>query len=164
MHPKPTFLFIPGAWHTPSYFEDAMAGLKLHGIQSIAVSLPSVGTEPALTSIDADLDAIESVLMSILDQGTDVIVVAHSYGGVCGSAAVGRVMKARGQSNALGGTVVRLIYVAAFLPLEGDSQGTVWNSIPFQPPGETQFYDIEVSQLTRVSYYSLNDSLTHSHH
>jgi len=86
---RPTLVFVPGAWHTPAYWNPLIATLEPQGRKCIAVSLPSVTTDehPTATFHD-DLEAVRGAITGETSAGRDVVVVAHSYGGVVGGSAV----------------------------------------------------------------------------
>lgn len=93
---KPTIVLIPGAWHTPAHFELFLQQLHDAGYTTSSKQLPSVGSaDPKNQSVTADMDFIpESLLLPELDQGKDVILIMHSYGGSPGSAAAKGLSKA----------------------------------------------------------------------
>jgi pimeloyl-ACP methyl ester carboxylesterase len=63
-------------------------GYIVHGI-----SPPSVGASPHLQSFDPDVEAIRTVVSSVLASGKDIVMFCHSYGGVVGSEALAQYVK-----------------------------------------------------------------------
>jgi pimeloyl-ACP methyl ester carboxylesterase len=137
--PSPVFVFVPGAWHPPSFFDAIRARLADRGYASVACSLPSMGVaapttapavqaeteSPTMPAADAaDFAAVQRTIETLLAEGKDVICVAHSYGGTVATDAVGRVIAERGvEGESRGdGRVLRIVYVAAVVPLLGESQ------------------------------------------
>ncbi len=123
---KPTFLFVPGAWHLPAYFDPLIAYCSAHGYPSVAVTLPAVNSSPAVTSLQPDVDTVAAALAALLNGGSDVVVVMHSYGGMVGTDAVGRAVKELADADGNYGSntfarIRRLVYVAARVPLEGQT-------------------------------------------
>ena len=102
----PSVLVVPGAWHKPDHFRllvDELSGIDVH-----TVTLTSSGDDPAaLRDMHADADVIARAAAAI--EGP-VVVVAHSYGGVPTT-----------QAFRQAGNVARIIYVAAFQLLAGES-------------------------------------------
>jgi hypothetical protein len=85
----PIYVFVPGAWHTPDTFDGIRALLSKRGHDSEAINLPSVGAaEPTKSGLHADIAHTYVVLRALADQGRQIIVVMHSYGGMVGSGAV----------------------------------------------------------------------------
>jgi pimeloyl-ACP methyl ester carboxylesterase len=115
MTQPPTLLLVHGAWHRPWCWEKFTPELERHGLPWRTVALPSVGDgRKALGGVADDIAAIEAAVAAIPG---DVIVLAHSYGGV---PATGAAYPER---------VKHLIYVGAFLPDAGQSL------VSLLPPG-----------------------------
>lgn len=134
MSSKPTFVLVPGAWHRPGYFAQIRAYLSEKGYPSVAVATPSVGSDPPATTMGVDIDAVEAAVRKVLDGGDDVVLLMHSYGGGPGSEAAGRiaeeVLKNGGVPGEGKGRIKRLVYVAAFVPIEGQPMGSPASVIP----------------------------------
>lgn len=134
MSSKPTFVLVPGAWHRTGYFSQIRAYLSGKGYPSVAVATPSVGSDPPATSMGVDIDAVEAGVRKVLDGGDDVVLLMHSYGGGPGSEAAGRIAEEvlKGGPPAEGGKgrIKRLVYVAAFVPIEGEPMGSPASVIP----------------------------------
>ncbi|KAF3480968.1 uncharacterized protein GIQ15_06315 [Arthroderma uncinatum] len=117
---KPTIALVPGAWHTPAHYEDFLAEVEKAGYPTACLQLPGVDSAtPNDETVASNAAAVrEKLLLPLLDDGKNVILVMHSFGGCIGSvAAAGLNKKDRGSS----GGVVGLIYIAAFLAKEGVS-------------------------------------------
>lgn len=119
---NPTFLFTPGAWHKPAVFDAVRADLTRRGFPSRAVTLVSVDpTDPKTQGVAADAAAVSSELSNLVDQGQEVIVVCHSYGGVPTASAVeGFNLKDRAAKGEKGG-VLMMVYMASFAIPAGTS-------------------------------------------
>ncbi|KAK8081216.1 hypothetical protein PG997_009034 [Apiospora hydei] len=90
---KPTFLLVPGAWHTPAAFDLIREQLTHRGFESTAVDLLTVGpTDPLNQGVPEDAAAIRAELEKLVSAGKEVMVVSHSYGGVPAAAAKGGVI------------------------------------------------------------------------
>jgi pimeloyl-ACP methyl ester carboxylesterase len=123
MSTKPEFIFIPGAWHSPSSFSPVTTLLTARGYISHGIALPSVGASPALKSFDLDVEAIRNTVNSVLSSGKDVVLVMHSYGSIpTGEALASYVEQLESGAEAQGkGRVLRLVYVTCFILEEGGS-------------------------------------------
>ncbi|KAH7320710.1 Alpha/beta hydrolase family-domain-containing protein [Stachybotrys elegans] len=86
--PLPTLVFIPGSWHKPTCY-DKIAKLlqEKHQLKCVYVSLPSTTGNRAATFKD-DLEAARDAISGEIAAGLDVVVIAHSYGGMVGNSAV----------------------------------------------------------------------------
>lgn len=63
-------------------------------------------------SCSDDISALRSTILSILDQQRDIVILAHSYGGVVAGGAAKDLDKASRASQGQANAVVGLIYVA----------------------------------------------------
>lgn len=149
---RPTFLFVHGAWHGADCWRGLRDVLEERGWRTEAIDLPTVHREPQidygmLDDAGAVRDAIDRI-------DGDVVVVAHSYGGVPTS------------QSATGPTVRRIVYIAAFALDEGESLlGAVggvppvwWNvgeevvtpGIPELPPADVFYADGPADAVART--------------
>lgn len=100
------FVLVHGAWHDPWVWNETRATLAGLGHESIAVDLPSTGTDAAaLGGLDDDVAALEAAVAAA---GRPVTVVAHSYGGIVAT-------QASLPDDA------SIVFVAAYVPEPGQS-------------------------------------------
>ena len=107
-----TFALVHGAWHGPWCWERLLEPLERRGHRAVAVDLP--GEDPA-AGLDVYADTIATALAGVED---DVVVVAHSLNGL-----VAPLVAARRPVRAL-------VYLAAFVPVEGQSMNDQFRSSP----------------------------------
>lgn len=88
MSPKPTLLFVHGAWHTPECFEKIISPLESNGFKCIAPQMEFAGHESPVKSIGLDVELLRNIIRSEIALGNDVVLVVHSFGGVVGFSAV----------------------------------------------------------------------------
>ncbi|KAJ9647626.1 hypothetical protein H2204_000256 [Knufia peltigerae] len=118
---KPVLLLVPGAWHEPSCFSLLATYLVKHGYVVEGISLPSVNSSPPHPNFDGDVDAIASTIQKHADQGSDIVVFFHSYGGIPGSSACRGLLKSDRDARGKPGGVTHLIFCAAHAVDEGVS-------------------------------------------
>ncbi|KAL7938504.1 hypothetical protein V8C35DRAFT_288281 [Trichoderma chlorosporum] len=119
--PKPHIVIIPGAWHPGSTMDMFIKSLEAAGFSAEAISLRSVGT--AGISVQDDEAQVKALLTPLLEEGRDVLVVAHSYGGVVAAGVVASSnvdFKSRAAQGFKGG-VVGIVYLAALMPLQDET-------------------------------------------
>jgi pimeloyl-ACP methyl ester carboxylesterase len=76
----PTILLVPGNFHGPWIFRDLIPALKSQGFPSTeSVNLATVSGDTTATQF-TDAAAIRDVILSLINAGKRVIVLAHSYG------------------------------------------------------------------------------------
>ncbi|KAJ5795112.1 hypothetical protein N7457_001711 [Penicillium paradoxum] len=127
---KPTFVFSPGAWISTVFFDAVREHLNDLGYPSECPAHPSVGAEPAFLTLEDDVASLRSVLTSLADEGKDIVLVAHSYGGVvASSASEGLLQHVRAESGKTGG-IVRIVYLAAFALDKGQSLLGMLGGVP----------------------------------
>ncbi|KAK7229918.1 hypothetical protein V2G26_002088 [Clonostachys chloroleuca] len=116
---QPSVIVIPGAWHLASCLDPFIETLKAAGFPAEGLTLRSVGD--ADSGISDDEVLIRSRIESRIHAGEDVIVIAHSYAGLPMSAATAGLAKRSRASRGEKGGVLGVVYLAAFVPLDGES-------------------------------------------
>lgn len=114
-------LVVTGAWHVPKHYRRVTAGLEEKGIRTICPCLPTNNNAapPNKTILD-DIAFIRDIVSSEVAKGTQLTILAHSYGGVISSAAVGDYAYPINGDPA-GGGVRDIIFMTSFPPLEGET-------------------------------------------
>jgi pimeloyl-ACP methyl ester carboxylesterase len=115
---KPTILFIPGAWFHPSAYDDFISLLQDSSFPTTYAAYPSLNpSDPAKADAAADTHHVlqESLFPLIENEGKDVVIVMHSYGGVPGSAAAKGLSKFRRTHEGKRGGVVGMIHISGFV-------------------------------------------------
>jgi len=107
----PTVVLVHGAWHAPWHWHEVTDRLTGQGLSVDLVDLPSCRAERG----DAYDDA--AAVRAALDQHEDVVVVAHSYGGIPTT-----------DGAAEHPAVRRIVYLSAYMADVGESLGG------FEPP------------------------------
>ncbi|KAH6705189.1 Alpha/Beta hydrolase protein [Leptodontidium sp. MPI-SDFR-AT-0119] len=129
MSPKPTLVLVHGAFHGPDCFHLIKPKLERLGYPVVVVALVSVGkTHPAATYLD-DVAAIHKAILPILDEGKEVVLVAHSWGGVVGVASTdGHTIQERAERGDKGGIKSIFMIASAMIMKKGislaESNGT----------------------------------------
>jgi pimeloyl-ACP methyl ester carboxylesterase len=101
-----TIVLVHGAWHGSWCWQRVTPLLEKRGLAVRTVDLPSVGAHPgAGTNLSADAAAVEAVIENVAGP---VVLCGHSYGGMVISRAAAK-------------NVARLVYLCAFMPLDGES-------------------------------------------
>jgi hypothetical protein len=159
MTSNPTILFVPGAWHPPSSFDLLASQLKSNAYETAGVKLASVGANPPLKSFAPDVEAIQSHLHTLCDQGKDILVFVHSYGGIIGSEAIKGYIKSEREKQGKKGGVTHLYFCCAFVLPEGAS---LWKALQEKP---LPWFDIAEDQRTlnamtpeKIFYNDISDS------
>ncbi|CAF3501262.1 unnamed protein product [Fusarium graminearum] len=171
-----TVVIIPGSFAKPTLYERLVQSLARDGIQSEIVDLPSVGRKEgkAPATLSDDVDEIASVVEKILDEDKEVILLAHSYGGVPATQSLETLSQKARQSQGKKSGVTKIVYLAAVaLPVGGSVLALltaqdyliIEASSPFvhsevkSPPEEALKLARELPQHSTASY---RDQLTYA--
>ncbi|PVH71171.1 alpha/beta-hydrolase [Cadophora sp. DSE1049] len=133
---KPTFVFVPGAWHKPTCWSKVTTLLDNHGYVSLTPTLPSTLGDASATFKD-DLDVVRDAITSETTKGRDVVVVVWSYGSLPGASAIRGLTKRRshlevdddGQGHVIGLCLIATGFCATgadFLTSGGGSPPPFW--------------------------------------
>ncbi|KAL3443878.1 Alpha/beta hydrolase fold-1 [Aspergillus insuetus] len=132
---QPTIVFVPGAFHTPEYYNPVRALLEAKGYGTEAVSLPSVGNTSASPMTD-DVTAIRAVTSRLADEGHQVVLVMHSYGGIPGTESAKELGCGLRRKAGKTGGIVALVYLAAYFLKKGMSHSFI--HLPFYFAGSVR--------------------------
>ena len=120
---KPTLFVVPGAWHDVSAYRKFATHLEDLGYPTVVAPLPSVDpSNPKEATCIKDGESLREQLSVLIEtEAKDVVVLAHSYGGIpAASASHGLSSITRKQEGKQGG-ILGLVYMSAFVVPEGTS-------------------------------------------
>ncbi|KAF1976912.1 alpha/beta-hydrolase [Bimuria novae-zelandiae CBS 107.79] len=104
---NPVFVLLHGAWHTARSWDKLVSELTIYG------------SSPPTPDWSADVELIHRIVSELVEEGRDVVIVMHSFSGMTGGTALDKLDKPLRMAKILSGGVVRLVYIVAFLVLEG---------------------------------------------
>lgn len=108
---SPVIVLVPGAFGTTDGFERLVP--HLGGLQTYPGSYPSCNPDDPLDAdCSKDIEKLRNTLVSLLDQDSNIIILAHSYGGVVAGGAAKGLDKASREAEGHRSAVLGLIYVA----------------------------------------------------
>ena len=133
---KPSILLIPGSFALPVFYDQVLDAVTAKGYEIRGLHLPSVGPsalqsregEPATMYDDAAF--ISHEVEKLADEGKDVIVIGHSYGGVPVTQSVKGLGKEERQKEGKKGGIVILAYITSLVPALGESAASVLKHVP----------------------------------
>lgn len=128
--PLPAVVFIPASFSPTSFYNKTIDKLRVIGIEAIIHSLPSASRRPPeqAATLAEDVAYFHDVVAKLVDQGKDVALVMHSYGGIVGTEVCRGLTKKEREGNGMKGGLVRLVYVTAVVPMLGQSLNDVLGS------------------------------------
>ncbi|KAM6482564.1 hypothetical protein HDV62DRAFT_390592 [Trichoderma sp. SZMC 28011] len=110
---KPHIFVIPGAYHPGSTFSLFIQSLEAAGFSAETTTNRSAGN--AGITVQDDVAHVQSLLIPQIDEGKDIVVVAHSYGGVVGSGVIAGLDKRGREARGLKGGIIGIICIAALM-------------------------------------------------
>ena len=136
---EPAVLLVHGAWHGAWCWEELRPELRMLGVDTLAVDLPSTGN--ADQGLYADARALRATV-DALDR--PVVVLAHGYGGIVVSEGLA------GAAN-----VVHLVYAASPLLAEGEERcgmlvGDGRLVMPPENAAQTLYGDLAPDEVVRA--------------
>jgi pimeloyl-ACP methyl ester carboxylesterase len=116
--PKPEIVLVHGAWEEANIWQAVTPLLKKDGYRVITVTLPGRPSSP-LSPDKVSLDLYpDTILNAIGNPAQPVVLIGHSFGGIPISLA----------AEAAPQKIKTLVYVAAYLPKDGQSLLELGNS------------------------------------
>ncbi|KIX92919.1 uncharacterized protein Z520_11395 [Fonsecaea multimorphosa CBS 102226] len=137
MSPKPVIFILHGAWHGPAHFEPVKSRFEALGFTMLCPQQPSTGAVPPTRTLYDDAAHVRAELEQLVEQGKEVLLVMHSYGGMVGTQAAAGLGKAERMKGAQKGGIVRLFYACAFLLPVGKSLVAGLGGLPPWEDGST---------------------------
>ncbi|KAF4448441.1 hypothetical protein F53441_8164 [Fusarium austroafricanum] len=120
MSQKPVLLFVTGAWHPPKCYDGLKNALQDLGYEFVIPKMPSIGPDSHGVTWEADKAKIVETAEPFFTQGREVVLIAHSYGGIPATAATqGQGTHERAKAGLQGG-FHSIIFLSAFaIPVRG---------------------------------------------
>ncbi|KAM3072307.1 hypothetical protein ACMFMG_009117 [Clarireedia jacksonii] len=133
---KPSIIFIPGSFALPSFYDNISNAIAAKGYEikvlhnPTSSNGPDAGREGDPPTMYDDAANIAKEAEKLADEGKDVILVAHSYGGAPASQSTKGLEKEERQKQGKKGGIVRLAYMTCVIPPVGGTVGGVMLSLP----------------------------------
>lgn len=122
---RPTLILVHGVWHGSWCWKYQIAALATQGYDNVeAIDLPCTSGVPGKTQFD-DAAHVRAAIELLLDEGKQVVVLGHSYGGPIAGAAIKGLSEGERASAGKTGGVVGLVVLCGYLFPGGMDQGAV---------------------------------------
>ena len=131
-----TIVLIHGGLYDESCLAPFIAALNTRSYPTVTRPLPTVSNPtPKSVDLSTNVDYVRFTLLALLlDEGTDIIIAMHSYGGVVGGSVVQGICKTeRAKEGKKGGILGLLLIVALIIPVDVsplDGIGGPWDAVP----------------------------------
>ncbi|KPI40573.1 uncharacterized protein AB675_7703 [Cyphellophora attinorum] len=121
--PKPTIVWINGSFSPASFYTDVADGIRNRGYDIVVDTLPSSARTPPEKPATMEEDAayFHDIVERLCDEGKDVVLAMHSYGGVVGSECSRGLSKAERTAAGQRGGITQLVFVTCVVPDVGVS-------------------------------------------
>lgn len=126
----------PGSFAVPEFYDPVVDAVVARGYEIRALHLPTVGLktgegrEGAPLTMNDDAAFIAKEVERLADEGKDVVLIGHSYGGVSMTqSSKGLEIKERKKRGKTGG-IVSLAYITSVVPAVGTSAMDVLADVP----------------------------------
>jgi hypothetical protein len=119
---KPSIVWVPGSFALPEFYDNLLNPLREQGYDIHGIHKPSVGLEAnksrpgVLPTMYDDAAHIAKEVEKLADEGKDVVLFAHSYGGVPVTQSTKGLGKSERQKVGKKGGIVRLAYMTCLVP------------------------------------------------
>ncbi|KIW95637.1 uncharacterized protein Z519_04222 [Cladophialophora bantiana CBS 173.52] len=123
MASRPAILLIPGSFSIAAMYYPLQDILVAQGHEVYVNNLPSASRnapEPP-ASLSDDTEFFSNIIGKIADQGKDIIVLGHSYGGLVASESAKGHSKVERCARGQKGGITRIVFLAAIVLQEGQS-------------------------------------------
>ncbi|KAF2172086.1 hypothetical protein M409DRAFT_17328 [Zasmidium cellare ATCC 36951] len=118
--PRPTIIIAHDAFHTPAHFEQLQQDLAAAGFRVVVPQLPSSGVAGQSATLEDDVQTLVLYGKAEIENGHNVVLVAHGYGSIPGAAAAERLNQ-HSLDRPRTGTVTRLILIAGVVSRVNES-------------------------------------------
>ncbi|KAG5657057.1 hypothetical protein KAF25_011226 [Fusarium avenaceum] len=154
---KPALVIIPGNFSLPRFWSTFQKSAQDNGYLSEVVALRSsreqtIDPAPGLAD---DVKQASSVLNKHIDQGKDVVLLMHSYGGMVGTEATRGLSRVEREKAGLKGGIVRLVFLAAIFAPPGKSSRGLYEANPGRYPRREGDYLICDEDISMCFYSDL---------
>jgi alpha-beta hydrolase superfamily lysophospholipase len=140
---KPTIFVIPGGACPVVFYNDLVSTLTKHGFEAETHNLRSYTDDPKNAvpqGLTEDAAYMHEKIETLVDQGKEVVVVGHSYGGLVTTDAAHGLSKAERAKAGKRGGIIRIIYLSCIVGAVGsNSTETCAGRLPtfdFMQPSE----------------------------
>lgn len=117
---KPSILLVPGSWHPPRCYAELVDTITALGYECICTPLATNGNDKTGLTWKDDVNGIRDAAVALFDQGKEVLIVAHSYGGIPACVATQNLGVSERAARGLRGGFRGIAFLAAFaIPVKG---------------------------------------------
>ncbi|KAM0250762.1 hypothetical protein ACHAP5_001979 [Fusarium lateritium] len=119
----PIVVIVPGSFGPGKHYRTFTESLERDGITSRVIETPSVGRKDPLPpqTMSDDVAEINKVVAELLDEGKEVVLMTHSYGGIPGTQSLKDLSRKARKEQGKEGGIDKIIYLASVVLQPGTS-------------------------------------------
>ncbi|KAH6963087.1 Alpha/beta hydrolase fold-1 [Fusarium avenaceum] len=120
---SPIVVIVPGSFAPGKHYNTFTESLEKNGIASRVIETPSVGRKDPLPpqTMSDDAAEITKVVTELFDQGKEVVLMTHSYGGIPGTQCLKDLSRKARKDQGKEGGIDKIIYLASVVLQPGAS-------------------------------------------
>ncbi|KAM0561362.1 hypothetical protein ACHAPJ_003242 [Fusarium lateritium] len=159
---KPVILIVTGAWHPPQCYEALKTELTALGYKCVIPLMPSMGHAARGVSWRDDKNKILGTAAPYFEEGRQVVLVGHSYGGIPSAASTQNEGVQERAARGLKGGFHSIIFLAAFaVPVRGwDLLTTLGGQWPEWQENQESYTKNKLSNINSKAFKLLYDDAT----
>lgn len=148
----PSIILITGSFALPELYDNIVQAVTASNVPIKVLHLPSAGAGPGVgregtpPSMVDDAAFISAELSKLADAGTEVVLVAHSYGGIPATESTKGLTRRERMLEGKDGGVVRIAYMTALVPDLGMTAMSILAGIPHEKQTKLE---VDVSIVSR---------------
>ncbi|GAD96254.1 hypothetical protein FG03116.1 [Paecilomyces variotii No. 5] len=121
---KPTIVIVPGSFCPASLYDSLSEKLRKFGYEIIVGELPSVACEPPqpAATMEEDAAVFHQIIEKLCDQGKQVVIFAHSYGGTVANESAKSLSKTERDNQGKPGGIIKIVYLASIITEVGKAR------------------------------------------
>ncbi|KAI1082914.1 Alpha/beta hydrolase fold-1 [Whalleya microplaca] len=129
---NPMILLVTGSWHQPWHYRKWIEQINMLGYECICNENASNGEGQSNVTWEDDVRCIHDTVIPLFELGREVVIVAHSYGGIPACAATQGLGLSERTAEGLRGGFRHIMFLAAFaIPERGmDLVKTLGGALP----------------------------------
>ncbi|KAK7023030.1 AB hydrolase-1 domain-containing protein [Favolaschia claudopus] len=126
---KPTIIIIPGSFAPLWSYDPVINELKANRYPVEGIELETVGKRDKAPGLYDDAAKVAALVRRLADEGKDVVLVPHSYGGLVACEASKGLGKSIREKEGKKGGIARIVFVTAVVGREGQSLKDVFDGV-----------------------------------
>ena len=136
-------VIVPGSFAPANLYDGFVESLNRQNVKAVVISTPSVGRKEVPATMSDDVEEVTNVVSKLLDEGKQVVLMTHSYGGIPGTESLKNISRKARESRGKDGGVERIIYLTSVVLQPGTSNFDAFSA------GFPDFLTVEVNKKRR---------------